>query len=86
LGARLYERERQAMSVNAEINPLITYRDSNEGLIEYLTESLGYKITPREFAIFVEYFNDQVIGYAENLISELANDPEIWLEDYEVTE
>ena len=77
---------RENMSVYADINPLISHRDNNEGLVEYLSESLGYKITPREFAIFVEYFNDQVIGHAENLISELANNPEIWLEDDEVTE
>ena len=77
------------MSVYADINPLISHRDNNGGLMDQISESLGYKVTAREFAIFVDYFNEQVEGYAENLISELVNDPELWLdsdnpEGYEV--
>lgn len=78
------------MSVYADINPLISHRDKNEGLIVQLSESLGRSVTFREFSIFVEYFNSQVEGYAENLIGDLVNDPELWLDSdnpdgYEVT-
>lgn len=79
------ERERE-MSVYSEINPLISHRDNNERLIVQLSESLGRKVTLREFSIFVEYFNDRVEQYAEELISELVNCPELWLEDDGVTE
>ena len=68
------------MSVYAEFNPLISYRDNNDRMKVQLSESLGRSVTEIEFRDFVEYFNDQVIGYAENLISELANDPELWLD------
>lgn len=74
------------MSVYAEFNPLISHRDNNEGMIVQLSESLGRSVTFREFSIFVEYFNDRVISNADNLYSELMNDPELWLRDDEVTE
>jgi hypothetical protein len=77
---------REIMSVYAEINPLISHRDNNEGMIVQLSESLGRSVTFREFSIFVEYFNDRVISNADNLYSELMNDPELWLRDDEVTE
>jgi hypothetical protein len=74
------------MGIYVEFTPLISYRGNNERLIVELSESLGRSVTFREFSDFVEYFNDQVIGYAENLISELVNEPDLWLEDDEVTE
>lgn len=74
------------MGVYAEINPLISHRDKNEGLIVQLSEGLGRSVTFREFSIFVEYFNDRVTTYGEWLLSELVNDPELWLRDDEVTE
>lgn len=82
---------RENMSVYSEINPLISHRGKNERLIVQLSESLGRSVTFREFAIFVEYFNDRVISNADNLYSELMNEPELWLdsdnpEGYGVTE
>ena len=74
------------MGVYAEYNPLISYRDNNEILIATISAGLGRAITDKEFASFVEKFNDVVTNFAGQLIDELIDDEEMWLDIDEVTE
>jgi hypothetical protein len=47
---------------------------------------LGRAITDKEFASFVEKFNDVVTNFADGLVDELIDDEELWLDDDAVTE